>query len=292
MNSASNSKELPWTGERLVPSIFNYGAIDHLHRYALALSLADGKTIIDVASGEGYGSALLARRARFVTGVDLSEEAINHAKAKYTATNLEFRQGSATEMPLATHSVDIVASFETIEHHDRHDDMLSEIKRVLKPNGLLIMSSPDKLNYSESPGIVNPFHVKELYADEFQRLIQSYFGKALFLSQKHVFGSIITVDNATGPFREFFGDYNELRETANISAPVYNICLASNEDLPQLPHSFFCGKKATDCPDIARMAALETELLSLKNSRSFRLASLAAQFVRGVRGLVMPSRAD
>ena len=275
-----------------MPSILNYGAIDHLHRYALALSLADGKNVLDVASGEGYGAALLAQRASFVTGVDLAEEAINHAAIKYCADNLMFRQGSATALPLASQSVDIVVSFETIEHHDRHDDMLREIKRVLKPSGLLIMSSPDKLNYSESPGIVNPFHVKELYADEFRRLIQTYFGKALFLSQKHVFGSIITVDNATGPFREFSGDYNEVHETANLSAPVYNICLASNEALPQLPHSFFCGKKATDCPDVARMAALETELLSLKNSRTFRLAAMAAQFVRGVRGLVMPGRAD
>ena len=286
MKQASNCKELLWTGERLVTSIFNYGAIDHLHRYAIALSLVDEKNVLDVASGEGYGSALLAQRARFVTGVDLSQEAINHAKKKYSSVNLEFRYGSATEMPIATHSIDMVVSFETIEHHDRHEEMLSEIKRVLKPSGLLIMSSPDKLNYSESPGIVNPFHVKELYADEFRRLIQSYFGKALFLSQKHVFGSIITVDDATGPFREFSGDYDNVHETPNISSPVYNICLASNGALPHLPHSFFCGKKATDCPDVARMAAIETELLSLKNSRSFQLATLASQFVRGVRRLM------
>lgn len=286
MKSASN--ELPWTGERLVPSIFTYGAIDHLHRYALALTLADGKNILDVASGEGYGSALLARRAHFVTGVDICEEAVRHAQRKYSAENLQFKQGSATAVPLDTHSVDVVVSFETIEHHDRHDEMLQEVKRVLKPNGLLIMSSPDKLHYSELPGITNPFHVKELYAPEFRSLIESHFSKCIFLNQKHVFGSIIAIDDTPADFREFSGDYCEISEAVKISSPVYNLCMASNTALPQLPHSYFCGSKATDCPDVARIAVLENELLLLKNSRSFKFVSLASRFANTLLGLIKP----
>jgi SAM-dependent methyltransferase len=254
------------------------------------MSLVDAKSVLDIASGEGYGSYLLAQRARFVTGVDISEEAVNHAKCKYAFKNLEFRQGSAIEIPLANDTVDIVVSFETIEHHDRHDDMLEEIKRVLKPNGVLIMSSPDKLYYSEMPGIINPFHVKELYADEFRCIIRRHFDKSIFLSQKHVFGSIITTDNAIAGCREFSVDYSHISETKNMQAPRYNLCIASDGDIPELTHSCFCSQKSTDCPDMVRISTLEGELLALKSSRSFKLASIAIRLSQSVRRIFQPKR--
>ena len=116
--------------------------LEHLHRYAIARDLAYGKDVLDIACGEGYGSELLATVARKVTGVDISEEAIAHAARKYVRPNIAFAVGSCACIPLAEANVDLVVSFETIEHHDRHLEMMQEIGRVLRPTGVLIISSP------------------------------------------------------------------------------------------------------------------------------------------------------
>lgn len=99
---------------------------------------------MDIASGEGYGSSLLSKSALSVIGVDIDNDSIENAKIKYTCPNLEFRQGSTSNVPVPDNSVDVVVSFETIEHHDKHEEMMLEIKRVLTATGTLIMSSLTK----------------------------------------------------------------------------------------------------------------------------------------------------
>src|SRR5213076_2544358 len=136
-------------------------------RYALSLNFVEGKSVLDIASGEGYGAALLASKAQSVTGVDIDPQTVMHAKHTYCNPKLTFMVGSCDDIPLPDGSFDVVTSFETIEHHDKHEEMLDEIKRVLKPDGVLIISSPNRLTYSDEPGYKNPFHVKELYYDEF-----------------------------------------------------------------------------------------------------------------------------
>ena len=153
--------ELPWTGERYLPEITGDIELEHLHRYAIARDLAYGKDVLDIACGEGYGSELLATVARKVTGVDISEETIAHAARKYVRPNIAFAVGSCACIPLADASVDLVVSFETIEHHDRHLEMMQEIRRVLRPAGVLIISSPDKHEYSDVPDYKNEYHVKD-----------------------------------------------------------------------------------------------------------------------------------
>ena len=130
-----------------------------------------GKIVLDIASGEGYGSNLISYYAEKVYGVDISESAIENAKLKYTRSNIEFLKGSTSNIPMPNNSVDVILSFETIEHHDEHHQMMQEFKRVLKTDGVLILSSPDKLNYSDKTGHNNPYHIKELYKDE---LIDEY----------------------------------------------------------------------------------------------------------------------
>ncbi|HKM55661.1 MAG TPA: class I SAM-dependent methyltransferase, partial [Isosphaeraceae bacterium] len=134
--------EMPFTGERLVTAINGDIMMEHLHRYGLAVDLCDGKVVLDIASGEGYGSALLAGRALRVYGVDISSEAIEHASKKYQAPNLKFLQGRADAIPLADSQVELAVSFETLEHHDLHDEMMRELRRVLQADGLLIISTP------------------------------------------------------------------------------------------------------------------------------------------------------
>src|SRR5882724_7012517 len=112
-------------GERFLPGRM-HGSIEleHFHRYSFAAQLATDKIILDIASGEGYGSAYLARFARHVIGVDIAQEAIDHANQKYSQSNLEYRIGSCALIPLEDTSVDVVVSFETIEHHSEHEAMM------------------------------------------------------------------------------------------------------------------------------------------------------------------------
>ena len=93
--------EMPFTGERLVTAIASDIMMEHLHRYGLAIDLCDDKVVLDIASGEGYGSSLLAGRALKVYGVDISSEAVEHASKKYQAPNLKFLQGRADAIPVA-----------------------------------------------------------------------------------------------------------------------------------------------------------------------------------------------
>jgi ubiquinone/menaquinone biosynthesis C-methylase UbiE len=135
---------LPWTGERLTTDVSGQVEIEHLHRYFVARSLCRGLDVLDVASGEGYGAALLAQVARSVVGIELSEEAVAHARAAYKQSGLRFMVGDARRMELPDDSVDIVVSFETIEHFYDHEAFVAEVRRVLRPAGLFIVSSPNE----------------------------------------------------------------------------------------------------------------------------------------------------
>ena len=153
-------------------------------------------TLLDVACGEGYGSALLAQVADKVVGVDISADVIGHAKARYREQrNVEFLQGSCEELPLADDSVDLAVSFETIEHIETQEQFVRELKRVLKPGGLLVMSSPNKRLYSDARDYHNEFHVRELYRDEFGQLLSSEFPNIRWFNQKLLFHSAIWPDS-------------------------------------------------------------------------------------------------
>src|SRR5574344_122099 len=91
---------LEMTGERFIPGMGEDITLEHMHRYLVARELARGKIVLDIASGEGYGSYLLSGVATSVTGVDIAEEAVRHAQAKYAAHNLKYIQGSAAAIPL------------------------------------------------------------------------------------------------------------------------------------------------------------------------------------------------
>ncbi|WP_235839902.1 methyltransferase domain-containing protein [Derxia lacustris] len=179
------AQPLPWTGERFLPTLDGRIRYEHLHRYAVCSALAGGKRLLDIASGEGYGSALLAQVAASVCGVDISAEAVAHARAQYGAQfpNLQFVQGSATAIPFAAAEFDMVVSFETLEHLAEQEEMLAEIRRVLKPGGLLVISTPDRAVYARTDGGHNQFHVRELSAEEFRALLDRHFGHVALYGQ-------------------------------------------------------------------------------------------------------------
>lgn len=230
------------TGERLEFYGYSDVTIEHLHRYAVANDFVKNKVVLDIASGEGYGSYILSKSASKVIGVDIDKEVVIEAQKKYLNDNLIFTVGSADNIPLESSSIDVVVSFETIEHHDKHDEMLMEIKRVLKHDGILIMSSPDKEYYSDKIGQLNKFHVKELYLKEFKFLINKYFEFSTYYFQKsYNYNSFISCDESYKEVEIYSGD-NMLIQKEKI-VPLYNLVLASNFSNYSLKTSIFEGSK-------------------------------------------------
>jgi ubiquinone/menaquinone biosynthesis C-methylase UbiE len=224
---------MEFTGERYIPTEYGEIRFEHLHRYLLSQQFVKGKIVLDLASGEGYGSHILAQTAVKVIGVDIDEETINFARGNYKAQpNLEFLVGSCSLVPLAAQSVDMVTSFETIEHHDQHEEMMLEIKRVLRPGGSLIISSPDRLNYSDKPNYTNPYHVKELYYEELLALLQKYFQNIKIYGQRLATASFVfTLDDFfTSVNYRVFSESGE-GQIQNLQDPLYLVALCSDDAL-------------------------------------------------------------
>jgi O-antigen biosynthesis protein len=174
------------TGERYHPwweeAVISY---EHLHRYAYATQFVAGKKVLDLACGEGYGSYLLAKTAESVIGIDIDDKAIKHAANKYIKSNIRFELGSITDVPISgQHLFQVITCFEAIEHVEDHDKLLREVKRLLTHDGLFLASTPNKWSYSDEPQHKNPFHVRELYFQEFKTLLERYFKEAKFLGQR------------------------------------------------------------------------------------------------------------
>ncbi len=183
---------LPFTGERFTPECAGGIWYEHWHRYVLARSWVAGKTVLDAACGEGYGSAFLSQVAGQVTGVDLSATAIAHARNRYGANrNLDYLEASATKLPLPDASMDVVVSFETIEHLQEQEAMLAEFRRVLRPDGFLILSAPNRLVYSDEKNYRNEHHVREHSRGELDALLSPVFPKSVWYAQRLQFNSVL-----------------------------------------------------------------------------------------------------
>ena len=224
---------MEFTGERYIPAVDGQIKYEHLHRYALCLDFVIGKSVLDIASGEGYGSALLARVAESVIGVDISSEAVEYSSQEYrNYDNLKFMLGSCEAVPLPDNCVDVVTSFETIEHHDKHEEMMLEIKRVLKPEGILIISSPNRLTYSDEPNYSNPFHIKELYYNELVSLLGSHFKYTKIYGQRLATGSFVfpLEDSQEKKLKAYKGNLDNLnQQVCSLKSPIYFVAICSDE---------------------------------------------------------------
>lgn len=182
---------LTFTGERFLPECAGEMVYEHWHRYLIASKYVRGKRVLDVASGEGYGSSLLARTAASVTGIDVSADAVSHAEKKYGQSNLRYVAASCVEITEADASFDVIVSFETIEHITEHEAFMREVNRLLAPDGLFIISSPNRPEYSDRTGYKNEYHVKELDKTELKTLIDQHLPAQRWFAQRAAFHSMV-----------------------------------------------------------------------------------------------------
>lgn len=167
-----------YSGERFMPEeCKGEMEIEHFQRYQFAKNFVADKVVLDAACGEGYGSNLLAKTAKKVYGLDLDEKTVRAAQNKYGNERLNYVAGSIAELPFAENTFDVIVSYETIEHvnGELQEKFLEEIERVLKPDGLLIMSTPNKAVYTDLVKGENKFHIKEFYVEEYRNFLAKKF---------------------------------------------------------------------------------------------------------------------
>lgn len=250
---------MEFTGERFVPHCHGEIAAEHYHRYFFAASLVSGKRVLDIASGEGYGTHILAQCAAHVTGVDISPEAVAHATEKYATQNTTFLEGGTGAIPLPDASVDVVVSFETLEHVREQEVMLQEIRRVLRDDGILIISTPNKPIYNSSIDD-NEFHLKELEREDFIALLNAQFAHITLLGQKVMFGSLM---GGTGGDTCLLRQKEESARAERLLFPdqaMYYIALAGNGPPPSVGATFFeypLGKSSLSSNLHGQLEALE-----------------------------------
>ena len=169
---------LSLTGERTLPDVpaENYWYRRHLAVYEWIEPQVAGLRVIDMACGEGYGAAALARRAAAVTGVDANPEAHDHARMRYHAPNLHFAR-AMVERYGEPACCDAVSFLQTIEHVPNPEDVLRRFKALVTPGGVVYVSTPNLLTLAPAGADKsdNPWHLREYRAHEFRALCGSVF---------------------------------------------------------------------------------------------------------------------
>lgn len=233
------------TGERMIPEFQKgeLGYFEHLSRYLFAAQFVKGKSVLDVACGVGYGTFLLAKEgAKEVVGMDISSEAIDYAQKKYRKENVAFFRADAEKMPFKKEQFDVVVSFETIEHLKNQLAFMQEIKRVLKREGLLIISTPNTLVYPKG----SIFHLKEFTLLGFRKLLLKYFGQVNLYFQDNAFANYILNHkslNKTNSWDSLFYNYipiecrNMLLSRLEPNKNLYLLAVTSNVELPLVKES-------------------------------------------------------
>jgi 2-polyprenyl-3-methyl-5-hydroxy-6-metoxy-1,4-benzoquinol methylase len=165
-------------GERTLPDVpeENYWFRRHLVVYEWVARRVAGLRVIDMASGEGYGADVLARRAAAVVGVEANPDAFEHARLRYVRDNLRFERGM---VEVYAEPCDAIVFLQTIEHIQDPDAVLEHFAAMLAPAGAVFVSTPNVLTLAP-PGASrsdNPWHVREYRPDEFRALCAAHFAR-------------------------------------------------------------------------------------------------------------------
>jgi GT2 family glycosyltransferase/SAM-dependent methyltransferase len=260
---------IEWTGERCVPWAPDVQVVyEHFHRYMWAARVVEGRRVLDLGSGEGFGAAILAESAAHVVGVDVDERTVEHSKLNYGGSKLEFQVGTALDLSgFEDGSFGAVVAFEIIEHVQDQERVLEEVARLLGDEGVLVVSTPDRRLYSEATGQHNPFHERELTLEELQELLALHFPHVAGYGQRTITGSHLHAlegpqrDAPTSDQPDFYIERagEEWREAGDPAA-LYIVALASKAPLPEMADTSTladCGIELVRARELDTAHALE-----------------------------------
>ncbi|MGG3507637.1 glycosyltransferase [Paenibacillus lautus] len=218
---------MDFTGERFIPELTDKELeIEHLQRYQSLSEIVRDKVVLDAACGEGYGAYLLSKSASFVHGIDIDPDTVTNAKQKYHSSSIEFHESSIEILPFEDNFFDVIVSFETLEHVNEVVQLkfMKEIRRVLKDEGILIISTPNKKYYSDDTQYANPYHVKELYRDEFEKILNGFFDNFEIISQRFEVVSLMdSFGSGSSGYQNLNNDSSQVEK--------YMIAICSNAEI-------------------------------------------------------------
>jgi len=228
---------MKFTGERLIPKINDGCAFfyEHILRYFFACQYTKNKIVLDAGCGAGYGSYLISKygQSKLVEAIDISKETIKYAKSQYSEPNINFHTDNILVLKtIKDKTIDVVTNFEVIEHIKEQDIFLKQIKRVLKNDGVLIISTPNILNHPKG----NKYHLKELKPNNFNILLKKYFKKVSILSQNfYLTQEINSINNPSTinlKTKNSFFEQNivNLKEPKNIKNSEYLVAICSDKE--------------------------------------------------------------
>jgi SAM-dependent methyltransferase len=196
---SANLGSLPLTGERTVPGIpaENYWFRRHEVAYEYAQDLVRGRRVLEVGCGEGYGTARLASVTSGIVGVDYDALTVAHAAKRYPQAR--FVRANLAALPVRSGAVDAVVTLQVIEHVWNHPEFVRECVRALRPGGLLLVTTPNRLTFS--PGRdepLNPFHTKEFTSAELSELLTACGLHVHFAGGLHPAIRLAELDGAHG----------------------------------------------------------------------------------------------
>jgi 2-polyprenyl-3-methyl-5-hydroxy-6-metoxy-1,4-benzoquinol methylase len=167
-----------FTGERLVPgdALLRPMRVENLARFEFFRQRAAGPRTLDVGCGAGEGTAYLSRQTDWqVIGLDHDGATLKAAASASRDSRAQFFQGDACRLSFAERQFDSIISVEVIEHLSNPQDFLAEVRRVLRPGGLFVLTTPNRLRSSPTPGSLWPAHVREYSPAELESLLRPYF---------------------------------------------------------------------------------------------------------------------
>jgi SAM-dependent methyltransferase len=228
----------------------------------------------------------LAQVAHSVIGVEYAAPTVRSATANFGRGNLTYLQGDARCLPLQSDCLDLVVSFETIEHFDRQAEFVAEARRVLRSDGCFIVSTPDRDVYS-APGMPpNPFHVREMSRDEFLTLLQTQFREVAILRQRPMIGSALVPERTSSVPPVVFERLGDTQFAASSTLPhaPYLVAIASDRPLPAFPASLYVARSDLDTDTLALMERT-AELADLCGRAARNQAEAEARIARLARDL-------
>lgn len=237
---ATPREMIEFDGERCTPWVDTQILSAHMHRYLSTVELCRGKRVLDIACGEGYGSAMLIHNsAATVVGMDIDRDTVARASRIYAHQGLTFMEGDIRKpLELDDNSFDVAVCFETIEHIAEHQDFLVELSRVLTDDGVLVISTPDSTKSDlKAP---NPFHEKELDEQEFLALVNGAFSSVETYYQGYHFGSVMTQSKGTSEAAKYWNraGFLDYVEDGGERQRRYVIAVATNGPAVRLPVGF------------------------------------------------------